>query len=58
MPVPYYHHFTINTADFDPGSYYFMRFYVDDGDHPEPTEIPNTGSPSYLLTYFSFYIQE
>ena len=58
VPVPYYHHFTINTADFDPGSYYFMRFYVDDGDHPEPTEIPNTGSPSYLLTYFSFYIQE
>lgn len=57
IPVPYYHHFTFDTGDLDENTYYFMRFYVQDADHDFPTEIPNQGSPSYLLTLFSFYIE-
>lgn len=55
--APYYHHFTINTADFSPGTSYYMRVYVQDEDHVNPTELPDDGSQFYLLTYFSFIVQ-
>lgn len=54
---PYYHHFTINTNDYDDDRYYFIRFYVKDADHLEPTEIPNNGTPFYLLTYYAFKVE-
>ncbi|MBC8046828.1 MAG: hypothetical protein H7Y00_08535 [Fimbriimonadaceae bacterium] len=55
--IPYYHHFTFNTADYIPGKLYFIRFYVKDEDHLNPTEIPDDGYSPYLITYFSFIVE-
>jgi len=55
--APYYHSYSINTANFTPGKTYFMRIYVKDADHSFNTEIPENGSQTYLLTYFSFIVQ-
>jgi hypothetical protein len=57
VPMPYYQHFTFNTGDFEKNRYYYLRFYVKDADHPEPTEIPNQGSANFFLTWFSFYVE-
>ena len=59
VPLPNYHHVTINPTDlgFVSGDLIYMRTYVRDSDHPNPTEIPTAESPIYLKTYFSFYIQ-
>lgn len=54
---PYYHHYTINTADYVPGRTYYMRVMVKDVDHTEITELPENGSQVYLMTYFSFFVQ-
>ena len=56
-PAPYYHSFTVNTADFPVGQSQYVRVYVQDADHTSPTEIPESGSQIYLLTYFSFVVQ-
>ena len=57
IPITYYQHFTFNTGDYDPETFYFLRFYVKDADHDQPTEIPNQGSPLYWITLFSFYVE-
>ena len=54
--APYYHSYTINTANFTPGRTYYMRVYVKDVNHTFNTEIPEHGSQVYLITYFSFTI--
>ncbi len=55
--APYYHHFTINTNDFPLGQQQYFRVYVQDSDNNSPSEIPSSGSPVYLLTYFSFVVK-
>lgn len=57
ISAPYYHSYTINTANYVPGRTYFMRVYVKDADHSFNTEIPENGSQTYLLTYYSFTVQ-
>ncbi len=59
FPVPYYQNITFNPADygFETGDLVYMRTYVRDSDHNEPTEIPATGAQFFLQTYFSFIIQ-
>ena len=59
LQIPYYQNIIFNPADhgFEQGDLVFMRFYVQDSDHPTPTEIPTTSSQQFLQTYFSFYIQ-
>ncbi|MCB0644808.1 MAG: hypothetical protein KDC44_24350, partial [Phaeodactylibacter sp.] len=56
IPLPYHHSITINPADlgFVSGDVVFMRTYVQDSDHNEPTEIPQTTTPLIFLTYFAF----
>jgi hypothetical protein len=54
--LPYFHHFTVNTSNYDVGEIVFMRVYVKDADHSTPTEIPQIGSPIYLSAHFSFKI--
>jgi hypothetical protein len=54
---PYYHHITINTANYAVGQTNYMRVYIQDADHTTPTELPDNGSPFYLMTYFSFVVQ-
>jgi hypothetical protein len=55
--APYYHHFTINTANYPVNQRQYFRIYVQDKDHSSPIEIPSDGSPIYLLTYFSFIVK-
>ncbi len=54
---PYYHHFTINTANYVRNRPYYIRVYVKDANHTQPTELPEDGSQAYILTYFSFVVQ-
>lgn len=55
--APYYHNYTINTANYIPGKTYYMRVYVKDANHAFNTEIPENGSQIYFITYFSFIVQ-
>lgn len=55
--APYYHHFLINTANFNLNQTQYFRVYVQDADHSTPTEIPSDGSQIYLLTFFSFVVK-
>lgn len=55
--APYYHNYTINTANYVPGRTYYMRVYVKDASHAFATEIPEDGSQVYLMTYFAFIVQ-
>ena len=54
--LPYWHHFTINTSDFESGKLYFLRINVQDNSHDYITEIPDD-SQFYIMTYFSFVIE-
>lgn len=56
VEVTYWHHFTINADDFEPGKLYFMRAYIQDNAHDFMTEIPDN-SQLYIIGYFSFVIQ-
>ena len=59
FPVPYYQNVTFNPADygFEVGDVVYIRTYVQDSDHSNPTEIPTTESQISILTYFAFVIQ-
>jgi len=54
----YTHTLTINPADlgFESGDLVYMRTYVQDGDHSEPTEAPEDQTNFLLQNYFSFYL--
>lgn len=54
--APFYHNITINTSSYVPGKTYYIRQYVKDASGVL-TELPETGSPFYLSTYFSFIVQ-
>ena len=56
VKAPYFHHYKINTSDYTAGEANYIRIYVKDADHSEPTEIPSSGTQVYLLTYFSFVV--
>lgn len=59
LQIPHYQNIVFNPADygFESGDLVFMRFYVQDDDHVDPTEIPTTSSQQFLHTYYSFYLQ-
>lgn len=54
--APFYHSLIINTSSFTTGKTYYIRQYVKDASGVL-TELPETGSPLYLSTYFSFIVQ-
>ncbi len=56
LEVPYWHHITIDTDDFETGKLYFMRVYLQDEAHPFVTEIPDD-SQIYIQYYFTFRIE-
>jgi len=56
IALPYWHYFSINTADYETGKLYFMRAYLRDNAHPFYTDIPDD-SQLYIQYYFSFIIQ-
>lgn len=47
---------TLNTGDFTPGQTVYMRYYVNDGQHSEDTEFPNSGQIEPYKTFWAFYI--
>jgi len=55
--LPYYHHITVNTSNYNVGDIIYMQLYVNDNQHIENIEIPGLGSQTYLLTYFAFTVQ-
>ncbi|HNJ89713.1 MAG TPA: hypothetical protein PLT99_09575 [Chitinophagales bacterium] len=56
IPTPYWHHFTLNTDDFETGKLYFMRLYLKDTAHDFVTELPDD-SQIYIAYYFTFRIE-
>ncbi len=58
VDIPYYQHVKFNPSvyGFTSGDRLYMRTYVQDNDHDEPTEIPLPSSPAYMHSYFSFDI--
>ena len=51
--APYSHYATFNTSGLVQGRTYYMRVYVKDANHTQPTEIPENGWQQYLWTYYS-----
>ena len=50
------HKASIDLASYASGAQLFVRVYVDDGDHSEPTEVPNDGTGSPMVDYFTLKI--
>jgi hypothetical protein len=55
--LPYYHHITVNTSNYNIGDIIYMQLYINDNQHTGNIEIPGLGSQTYFLTYFSFTVQ-
>lgn len=47
----------VNSANYTPNDTVFFRYYVNDGDHVQPTEFPRDDYPFYYKYYCSFIIQ-
>jgi len=47
----------INSNNFTPNDTVFFRYYVNDGDHVQPTEFPRDDYPFYYKYFCSFIIQ-
>ncbi len=56
--LPHYQNVTFNPTElgFQSGDIVYMRTYVQDTDHTEPTEIPERLTSFFVKSYFSFYI--
>ncbi len=57
--LPYTHHIRVIPADMNwrQGDVIYIRTYVRDADHNQPTELPNDGSQAAIKSYFSLIIQ-
>ena len=53
---PYFYYFTINTATLPHGQPIYFRFYTQDNQHSQPSEIPNSGWQFYQQSYFSMIV--
>jgi hypothetical protein len=50
------HKASLDLSTFTNGTLLFVRVYVNDGDHAEPTEVPNDGTGSPMVDYFTLKI--
>ena len=50
------HKASIDLSSYPSGTQLFVRVYVDDGDHTGPTEVPNDGTGSPMVDYFTLKI--
>lgn len=48
---------SFSTATFEQDSIVYLRYYISDGDHPEPAEYPVNSSPSYVKSMWSIIVQ-
>jgi hypothetical protein len=46
-----------NTNILTPNTTYFMRYYVNDGDHPQPTEFPRNETEDGYKTYWALHVK-
>ena len=46
-----------STTGFLPNKTVYMRYYINDGDQANDSEVPNNDSPNWFKTYWSFIIQ-
>ena len=51
------HMLQINTATLPNSDTLFMRYYINDGDHPLDTELPTTNLVFPYKTYWSFFVK-
>ena len=54
--VGFTHLAALDLSGSDVGTYYFLRVYVNDGDHTEDTEIPNDGTGPPMRDYFTLKV--
>ncbi len=47
---------TINTANLPHNQLVYIRYFVNDGDHPNNTEFPTNNLPIQYKTFWSFYV--
>ena len=47
---------TLDLSTYAPGALLFVRAYVNDGDHADNTEVPNDGTTSPMLDYFTILV--
>jgi hypothetical protein len=47
---------TVNASSFQAGQIYYMRYYVNDGQHIEDAEFPQNSSIDPYKTYWSFVV--
>lgn len=59
IALPYTHSVTLTPSalGFQAGDVVYIRTYVRDSDHSQPTEIPQADSQPWLLGYFSMVLQ-
>jgi hypothetical protein len=48
---------SVNTSNLIPGTIYYMRYRVNDGQHTNNTEFPENSSNEFYKSYWSFIIQ-
>lgn len=54
--VPFTHKAALDLNAYPNGTVLFVRAYVNDGDHAQPTEIPNDGTGAPMLAQFTLII--
>jgi len=57
IDLPYYHSYTIDTGDYEVGTPYYIRIYIQGALQSSPTEIPETGGQIFWHTYMSFVVE-
>ena len=55
-PVSFTHKASINVSAYPVGTYLYVRAFVQDASHLLPVELPNDGSSTLMLTYFTLKI--
>lgn len=55
-PSPFYYKTTLDLTNADPGEFYYLRTYLNDGFQPGLTEIPSSGSNPFWFLIFSLKI--
>lgn len=56
LPVPFVYKATLDLSSAAPGTYYYLRNYLDDGAQPTLTEIPNSSSSPIWYLIFSLKV--
>jgi hypothetical protein len=56
-PTTQFHLATINTATLPKSDTLFMRYFINDGDHPNDTQFPTDNLVIQYKTFYSFFVK-